>query len=159
MNDARTPPGLRARALARGVVRSPAGGDARLTRMARIGTVQGLLTLADLDDRDPNGYSVSVRHDAVLSDGRQVVLLDDRGWSSGRSVDGETVDEVKRTARMVVGPDEPAAGRTRAEMEANHWATLERKLENAGIRTDGVELKALPHEVVLSDRLRRRLKG
>ena len=53
--------------------------------MARIGTVQGLETLADVDDRDPNGYSVSVRHDAVLSDGRQVVLLDDRGWSSSRS--------------------------------------------------------------------------
>lgn len=60
---------------------------------------------------------------------------------------------------MVVGPDEPPASRTRAEMEADHWATLERKLENAGIRTEGVELKALPDEVVLSDRLRRRLKG
>jgi len=121
--------------------------------MARFGTVQGLQTLVDLDERDPNGCSVSVRHDAVLSDGRQVVLLDDRGWTSSRWVDSETIDEVKRTARMVVGPDEPPSGRTRAEMEANHWATLEWKLENAGIRADGVELKALPHEVVLSDRL------
>jgi hypothetical protein len=127
--------------------------------MTHFRTVQGLLTLADLDDRNPNGHSVSVRHDAVLSDGHQVVLLDDRGWSSSQSVDGETIDEVKRTARVVVGPDEPGPGRTRTEMEANHWATLERKLENAGIRTGGVDLKALPHEVVLSDRLRRRLKG
>jgi hypothetical protein len=123
------------------------------------GTVQGLLTLADLDDRDPNGYWVSVRHDAVLSDGRQVVLLDDRGWSTSRPVDERTIDEVERSAKTVVGPDEPPARRTRAEMEADHRATLERKLENAGIRTEGVELKALPHQVVLSDRLRRRLKG
>jgi hypothetical protein len=125
--------------------------------MARIPTVQGLLTLADLNDRHPN--AVSVRHDAVLSDGRRVVLLDGRGWSSSRWVDSETIDEVKRTARMVVGPDEPQAGRTRAETEADHWATLERKLEDAGISTNNVELKALPHEVVLSERLRRRVTG
>lgn len=125
--------------------------------MARIPTVQGLLTLADLNERHPN--AVSVRHDAVLSDGRQVVLLDGRGWSGSQPVDEKTIDDVKRTARMVVGPDEPPAGWTQAETEADHWATLERKLENAGIRTEGVELKALPHEVVLSDRLRRRVKG
>lgn len=127
--------------------------------MARGATVRGLLTLADLDDRDPHHCSVSVRHDAVLSDGRQVVLLDDRGWSSSQSVDGETIEEVERTARTVVGPDEPAAGETRAESEANHWTTLQSKLENAGVRTDDVDLKALPHEVMLSDRLRRCLKG
>jgi hypothetical protein len=127
--------------------------------MTRTGTVQGLLTLVDLDDRNPSGCSVSARLHAVLSDGRRLVLLDDRGWSSNRPVDGETIDEVTRTARTVVGPDEPPPGWTQAQMEANHWATLKRKLENAGIRTEGVGLKALSHEVVLSDRLRMRLKG
>jgi hypothetical protein len=126
--------------------------------VAPIRTVLGLLTFADLDARDPSGCSVSVRHDAILSDGSRIVLLDDRGWSSSRGVDGRTIDEVERTARAVVGLDEPAAGHTRADMEADHWAALHRKLESAGIATDGVELKNLPHEVALSDRLCRRLR-
>ncbi|HEY1521793.1 MAG TPA: hypothetical protein VGF70_02185 [Solirubrobacteraceae bacterium] len=124
-----------------------------------MGTVRGWLTFADVDDRDPRGCSVSARHEAVLFDGRHVVLLDDRGWSSSQTGDVTAIEEVDRMARIVVGPDEPAAGQTRAEAEANHWATLERKLAIAGIRTEGVDLKALPHEVVLSDRLTRRLKS
>ena len=62
--------------------------------------------------------SVSARHEAVLADGRRIVLLDDRGWSGGvRVAEGgtvtalrgvwayETVEEIQRTARFVVGPD------------------------------------------------------
>lgn len=86
--------------------------------MARIPTMQGLLTLDDPDEQDPNGYWVSVCHDAVLSDGRQVVLLDDRGWSTSRPIDERTIDEVELTARTVVGPDQPPAGRTRAEIRS-----------------------------------------
>lgn len=37
-----------------------------------------LVTLADVDARR---VSVSARHEAVLEDGRRVLLLDDRGWS------------------------------------------------------------------------------
>ena len=60
---------------------------------------------------------------------------------------------------MVVGPDEPWGGRTRAEMEQGHWTTLAKKLEDAGIDTNASALKALPHEVVLSARLRSRVGG
>ena len=116
------------------------------------------MTFADVDDRQP-GYAVSARHSAVLSDGREILLLDDRGWSSGRRDENETIQDLERFARMVVGPDEPWGGRTRAEMEEGHWATLATKLENAGIDTDANALKALPHEVVLSDRLRSRVGG
>jgi hypothetical protein len=35
---------------------------------------------------------------------------------------------------------------------------LERKLQDPGVNTDSVELKALPRKVELSDRLRRKLK-
>jgi hypothetical protein len=121
-------------------------------------TVTHLVTFADVDDRQP-GYAVSARHAAVLSDGREILLLDDRGWSSSRRDDSETIEDLERTARMVVGPDEPRGGRTRAEMEAGHWATLAKTLEQAGIHTDADTLKALPHEVVLGDRLRRRVSG
>jgi hypothetical protein len=127
--------------------------------MARMRTVQRLLTFADLDDQDRNGCSVSVRHDVVLSDGCHVTLLDDRGWSSSQAADGTAIEQVTHNARMVVGPDEPAADKTRADAEADQWATLQRKLEDAGISTDSVDLKTLPHEVQLSDRLRGRLKA
>jgi hypothetical protein len=99
-----------------------------------------VLTLADLDGRDPGGCSISIRHDAALSDGCRVILLDDRDWSGSRSVDGTAVEEVERTARVVIGPDEPQASQTRAEAEANHWTELERRLRDADISTDGVDL-------------------
>ena len=48
-----------------------------------MGAVVRLVTYADIgdDDGDPLVMSVSLRQDAVLADGRRLVLLDDRGWS------------------------------------------------------------------------------
>jgi hypothetical protein len=92
--------------------------------------------IKDKHDEGPDGrrMSVSARHEAVLADGRRVVLLDDRGWTGElRVAEGgtvvalpgiwahEAVEEIERTARFVVGPDEPFEGRTQAEMEASHW--------------------------------------
>lgn len=55
--------------------------------------VARLVTLVDVDDdvADPRQMSVSARHEAVLVDGRRLLLLDDRGWSSWLHVywDGE----------------------------------------------------------------------
>jgi hypothetical protein len=116
-------------------------------------TVTHLVTFADVDDRQP-GFAVSARHSAVLSDGREILLLDDRGWSSSRWDDSATIQDLEGTARMVVGPDEPRGARTRADMEAGHWTTLAATLANAGVKIDATTLGALPHEVVLSDRLR-----
>jgi hypothetical protein len=73
--------------------------------------------------------SLSARHGAVLADGSRAVLLYDRGWIEElRVVRGsapsfgiwahETPEQIERTARTVVGPDEPFEGRTRAEMDA-----------------------------------------
>ena len=100
--------------------------------------VARLLTFVDIADEDDDGrdthrISVSARHEAVLEDGHRVVLLNDRGWSEelrvawqdepsperGRvELPGlwmhETVQEMERTARTVVGPDEPFEGRSRA---------------------------------------------
>ena len=121
---------------------------------------------------------MSARHEAVLADGRRVVLLDDRGWSGElfRVVRGgepsrqergliglpgvwasETAEEIERTARVVVGPDEPFEGRTQAEMEASHWDSLARVLQQQGVAVQGAELRALPHDVELSDRVLARL--
>ena len=96
------------------------------------------------------------RHEAVLADDRRVVLLNDRGWSGGTWAQ-ETAEEMERTARFVVGPDEPFEGRTQDDMEADHWNSLARVLQQQGVEVEAAELKALPHDVELSDRVLARL--
>lgn len=115
--------------------------------------VTRLVTYVDIDDDhdDAHRMSMSARLDAVLADGRRVVLLDDRGWSE--SPVGETsVADTARTARDVVGPDEAFAGRTQADMNADHWRHLTRLLRGRGVAVEAAELRALPHDVELSDR-------
>ena len=146
--------------------------------------VARLLTFVDLVDEGDDGpgarrMSLSARHEAVLADGRRVVLLDDRGWTEQlvASWDEEpseearalvertsiwvhsTVEDVGRTARDVVGPDEPFEGLTRADMQANHWESLARGLQQQGVEVDAAELRGLPHDVELSDRVLGRIGG
>jgi hypothetical protein len=131
-------------------------------------SVTRLETVADLRERpDPREMSVTALHQAVLDDGRRVTLLDDRGWAAtlhGPGVDEETdawrlasEREVAATARAVVGPDEPFDDRTQADMERDHWQWLADTLASDGVAVDADELRRLPHDVVLSERLRARL--
>ena len=118
-------------------------------------------------DVDPRRISVSARHEAVLEDGSRLLLLDDRGWTEqlhGAGADG--IDnlwaitrerDIVETARMVVGPDEPFGGRTQDDMETDHWNALAETLREQGVALDAGELRQLPHDVELSDRLRARL--
>ncbi len=48
-----------------------------------VAQVARLMTFVDADDDVPDArqISVSARHEAVLDDGRRVLLMDDRGWS------------------------------------------------------------------------------
>ena len=110
---------------------------------------------------------MSVRHEAVVDDGSRLLLLDDRGWTEeprGAGADG--IDDlwaitlerdIVETARMVVGPDEQYGGRSQDDMEIDHWNALAEKLRAHGVVVDAGELRQLPHDVVLSDRLRARL--
>lgn len=127
-------------------------------------SVTRLMTFVDLDDGggDVRQIAVSARHEAVLSDGRHVLLLNDRGWSASGPPDiweTTSMQEVVDTARMVVGPDEPSDTRSRAEIAATHWAHLAQLLGRQGINVDGRELERLPHDVELSDRLLARIGG
>jgi len=135
-----------------------------------------LVTLVDVDDdvSDARRMSVSARHEAVLADGRRLLLLD-RGWSEelrvGRGrhaipwrVEGladiwsqTSVEDIENTARAVVGPDEPFGGRSQEDMEADHWAYLAGVLRQQGVIVDAVELKRRPHDVVLGERLLARI--
>jgi hypothetical protein len=146
--------------------------DERVTSPTR------LVTFVDInegdDDSEASGLSFSARHDAVLTDGRRVVLLNDRGWSQSavtflsggepsirenQSTPWEFVtrERIEESARSVVGPDEPYGDYTRGEMAAGHWATLAATLEKEGIEVEATEVSALQHDVELSDRLIARL--
>jgi hypothetical protein len=131
--------------------------------------VARLVTLVDADDDPAGAIGLSARHEAVLVDGRRVLLLDDRGWSwgpprpyGGASVGdasvgdaqgGLSVEDIEKTARMVVGPDEPFEGGSQADAEAAHWAHLTEILRQEGVSVDPAELRRLPHDVVLGERL------
>jgi hypothetical protein len=56
-----------------------------------------------------------------------------------------------------VGPDEPWGDQTREAVEEAHWNSLQHKLEDAGVDVEDAELRTLPHDVEVSERLRRRL--
>jgi hypothetical protein len=121
--------------------------------------VERLVTTADVDDGAPDDGHVAVRacHEAVLTDGRRLLLLDDRGWGSTAAWAAVSVPDVEETTRMVVGPDEPAEGGTWEESQAGHWAYVARRLHGHGLSVDPAELRRLPHDVVLGDRLRARI--
>jgi hypothetical protein len=143
--------------------------DELMTAVAR------LVTFVDVRDgtADARQMSVSARHEAVLVDGRRVVLLDDRGWSAyweGDASDRESwredqpdiwattsVEDTEETARTVVGPDEPFDGSSQEEAEASHWTFLSGVLRQRGVVVHPHDLKQLPHDVVLSERLLARL--
>jgi hypothetical protein len=93
----------------------------------------------------------------VLSTSERRGLLDDRGWSSSAEIAREGLLQIEETARTVVGPDGPGPGETDEQMETWYWEWIEHKLHDAGISAEAGELKVLPHEVEIGERLRHRL--
>jgi hypothetical protein len=133
-----------------------------------VARVVRLVTLADVsEDADARRISVSTRHEAVLDDGRRMLLLDDRGWREtlGGAAANEVADiwalsseeDIAETARVVVGPDEPFDGRSQDDMDTDHWNALAKDLRALGVVVGAGELKQLPHDVVLSEPLLARL--
>jgi hypothetical protein len=142
-----------------------------------VSSVTRLVTFVDLAEGvgDTRQMAFSARHEAVLLDGRRVLLLDDRGWSfsslitafqaedaSDRDSTREqqpdswamtSVEDIEQTARMVVGPDEPTDGYSQEDAEQGHWAYLTDVLGQHGVVVDALDLRRLPHDVVLSERL------
>ncbi|GAA4877044.1 hypothetical protein [Saccharopolyspora cebuensis] len=120
--------------------------------------VARLVTFVEADDQgDGTTISVSARHVAELVDGSRVVLLDDRGWAESGGWTTASAAQMRETARVVVGPDEPPDGRSYDAEAAAHWADLRRVAQRHGIVVDAAELARLPHDVVLSDRVLARI--
>jgi len=136
----------------------------------QVSAVTRLVTFVDLREGvgDARQLSVSARHEAELPDGRRVLLLDDRGWSASSLIawgEGEvpeerpdswatmSVEDIQETTRIVVGPDAPFEGSSQEDAEEGHWAYLSDLLRQHGIVMDALDLRRLPHDVVLSERL------
>ncbi|KAB8164629.1 hypothetical protein FH609_018090 [Streptomyces sp. 3MP-14] len=123
-------------------------------------TLARLVTFVELNAGHSTARQLSVdaRLEAELSDGRRVVLLDDRGWTmSAGGADVRaflTVEDIEADARTVVGPDEPVEGETHAEMAAAHWGALAALLARQGVTVSGPQLERARHDVELSPRLR-----
>lgn len=116
-----------------------------------------LVTFVDVDDQvDDSTIQLHVRHEAELPDGSRLLLLCDRGWTISGPPDiwaYTSVDEIIETARVVVGPDEPFANWSPADMERHHWVALQKIAGQQGVTTDVAKLRSLPHDVVLSSRI------
>jgi hypothetical protein len=81
--------------------------------------VDRLVTYASLAHRSPREYAVDFRHGARLADGREMLLLDDRGLSFlfGFSADSqEELDEILRRAESI--QDALSYVHDRAELES-----------------------------------------
>ena len=135
------------------------------------------MTYAFLEHRSSREYSVKLRHVARLADGREVLLLDDRGFGStlgfaadtqeeldemlaeAESIqdalkDATTREELESTARTCVGPDGPLPGQTWQEAVRGHNTWLADRLRAAGAAISVEDVARLPHDVVLDNALR-----
>jgi hypothetical protein len=108
-------------------------------------TVVSLGAWGGLQDGSGGGTSCTVREFALLSDGREVTLLDDRGWTTTAPLSAISLTHVVRNIYNVVLPDD--AEQTGDEHE---WQRFEQRLREAGVDVTADQLRALPYRVFLS---------
>lgn len=108
-------------------------------------TVVSLGARGDLEEGSGGGTSCNVREFALLSDGREVTLLDDRGWTSTASLGEISLTHVVRNVYTVVLPDD-----AEESGEVHEWQRFEQRLREAGVAVTRDELRALPYRVMLS---------
>lgn len=82
---------------------------------------------------------------ALLSDGREVTLLEGRGWVTSARLDELSVAHAVRNVFNAVLPDD--AERTGEEHE---WQHFEGRLRGASVTVTMGELRALPYHVILT---------
>ena len=99
----------------------------------------------DLSEGSGGGTSCKVREFALLSDGREVTLLDDRGWTTSAPLDRISLAHVVRNVYNVVLPDD-----AEDTGDEHKWQRFEQRLREAGVAVTRDELRALPYRVMLS---------
>jgi hypothetical protein len=99
----------------------------------------------ELAEGSGGGTSCRVREFARLSDGREVTLLDGRGWTTSAPLRGISLAHVVRNVCNVVLPDD-----AEESGEAHEWQRFEQRLLEVGIAVTADELRALTYRVFLS---------
>jgi hypothetical protein len=117
-------------------------------------SVKRLISYVDANDEiNTDDVSLSVRFEAELDDGKHVLLLDDRGWSSSGTWSQVSRAEIEETTRVVVGPDEPHDDETWEDAETGYWDYIREILAEQGVEVDSADLRSLPHDVIPGARL------
>lgn len=107
---------------------------------------------------DGRSVSFTVTEFATLDDGRRIVLRGDLGFTTGwgSSVattsavwSSYTAESITRDVLNVVLPDDDDTG------EDHPWAWLAELARSQGLRVTADDLRDLPYEVELADRVRR----
>jgi hypothetical protein len=122
-------------------------------------SVSELVAFCELGDPaeyrgSPGGRSFNVVEYAVLSDGREVVLLDDRGWTEWTHGLGPgevwplTARQVRGNVLNVVLPDN-----AETTGEDHEWERFLERLRDAGVILPVDELRRRPYRVVFGPRL------
>lgn len=108
-------------------------------------TVVSLGARGDIEAAPEGGTSCRAVEFALLSDGREVTLLDDRGWTTSAPLDEISLAHAVNNVFTAVLPDD--AEQTGEEHE---WQRFEERLRDAGVTVTTGELRALPYRVTLS---------
>ena len=99
--------------------------------------------------------SFSVGEFALLADGRRVILHEERGFTIGAPPGQggvrahETAESVERDVLNVVLPDDDDSG------EEHPWSWLAGLARARGLDVTADDLRVLPYEVVLTERVKR----
>jgi hypothetical protein len=120
--------------------------------------VVGLGAICDLGPHaldDPRQNSFDVREFALLDNGERVTLHAERGWSgrrfpSGSVWAGETVEKITETVLAVVLPDSENG-------DEHPWEWLAELAQAQGIDVTAAQLRQVPYEVVLTERVLQQL--
>jgi hypothetical protein len=120
--------------------------------------VVGLGAICDLDptpNRDPRENNFRVSEFVLLNNGERVILHNERGYG-GRSSSGdiwahETVETITRDVLTTVLPDDD-------DIDEEHpWEWLAELAQAQGIDVTADDLRQIPYEVVLTERVLQRL--
>jgi hypothetical protein len=107
-------------------------------------TVVGLRAWGYLSTEPGGATACSIRQSAVLDDGREVTLADDRGWTTSAPWEALSMEHAVRNIDTAVLPDD-----AETTGETQEWPTFIRRLREAGVAVDVKALRALPWEVMV----------
>ena len=94
---------------------------------------------------EPGGDTVcSIVQSAVLDDGREVKLSDDRGWTTTATLETLSVAHAVQSLDTALLPDD-----AEITAETQEWPQFVQRLRHAGVAVDVEVLRAVPWDVLL----------